>query len=322
VLFPAERVWRLLALGVACAGLGAFAAGSASAAATKHAPVFAYAKQFAPRGVAPQHAQARAPADPCVVLLCYRGGSVQLAPRIYVVLWGDWSSTGDPSNVQGRLVSFLKGVGGSAWARTLGQYGQGCIVASFTCPSTAALIANPANQLAGTWKDATPVPATPSQSSIAAEAVKAASFFRDYSINAQYIVALPRGHGDSSFVAKGGRSCAWHSWVSLSKATSVFFTALPYMPDAGRTCGNYSVNRDPLDGVSIVESHEYAETVTDPYAGGGPLEGWDDNTRIRGEIGDKCVTTQNTTLTTGAFAVQSLWSNAQYSAASAGCVFR
>jgi len=62
---------------------------------------------------------------------------------------------------------------------------------------------------------------------------------------------------------------------------------------------------------SIVGGHEYAETITDPY----PNSGWLDG---RGaENGDKCAwissgtgAAQDISLSTGKFAVQSLWSNA------------
>jgi hypothetical protein len=60
-----------------------------------------------------------------------------------------------------------------------------------------------------------------------------------------------------------------------------------------------------------VEGHEYAETVTDFFPGGGWLDS-------RGEEnGDKCNRTiKNITLSTGTFAVQATWSNRNN-----GCAF-
>jgi serine protease len=66
-----------------------------------------------------------------------------------------------------------------------------------------------------------------------------------------------------------------------------------------------------VDGVTIVEGHEYAETVTDQN----PAGGWTDS--IGYENGDKCAWVgvggtggaQNLALSTGSFAVQSTWSN-------------
>ena len=59
-----------------------------------------------------------------------------------------------------------------------------------------------------------------------------------------------------------------------------------------------------LDGVSIIEGHELAESKPMKF----PL-GWLGN---GGEIGDKCAWTllQNIALSTGTFPVQTLWSNA------------
>ena len=60
-------------------------------------------------------------------------------------------------------------------------------------------------------------------------------------------------------------------------------TNLPYVTDAGASCGQDFVNSNgTLDGVSIVEGHEYAETITDQT----PAGGWTDSSGE--ETGDKC----------------------------------
>ena len=70
-----------------------------------------------------------------------------------------------------------------------------------------------------------------------------------------------------------------------------------------------------LDGVSIVEGHEYAETLTDPTLGG-----WYNqvsSSLFAGEeIGDECSGVypasgfvQNVVMGNGTYAMQSLWSN-------------
>jgi hypothetical protein len=256
--------------------------------------------------------------------MLYRGGPVQTSPNLYVVFWGDWSWTGDPYDVEHRLLGFLKGVGGSGFNAIQTQYAQGCDVGRFTCQSTAVHIMNPPNQFKGAMYDSSFVPTTPTAGQVANEALKAARYFGDYTINAQYIVALPRGHGDDGFVAKGGRSCAWHYWVNAPTA-AVQYTNLPYMPDAGQNCGNYSVNNSILDGVTIIESHEYAETETDPWVGAGDgYEGWNDSARNFGENGDKCngaVANRNVALATGTFPVQAEWSNYTRYWYGFGCLF-
>jgi hypothetical protein len=80
------------------------------------------------------------------------------------------------------------------------------------------------------------------------------------------------------------------------------------MTDAGGNCGENSVNSGSggvLDGVSIVEGHELAESITDPL-----LNAWFD--AGGNEIGDKCAWTSLANVTTygGTFAMQPLWSNA------------
>ena len=89
---------------------------------------------------------------------------------------------------------------------------------------------------------------------------------------------------------------------------------MPFVSDAGRGCATNSVNPGAagrLDGFSVVEGHEFIETVTDFF----PARGWLDS---RGaENGDKCQRPkQNLTLPTGRFAVQASWSNL-----ASGCVF-
>jgi hypothetical protein len=58
--------------------------------------------------------------------ITYKGGWTQTSPRIYVLFWGDWSSKGDPYNVQNYLWRFYSGVGGSAWNNLNTQYGYSC----------------------------------------------------------------------------------------------------------------------------------------------------------------------------------------------------
>jgi hypothetical protein len=104
--------------------------------------------------------------------------------------------------------------------------------------------------------------------------------------------------------------CAYHG--AIAAHPSATYTNLPYMTDAGSACGAFSVDGN-LDGVSIVEGHELAESITDPLVN--VNSAWFDATG--NEIGDKCAWTNlgNITTSAGTFAMQPLWSNAQN-----GCV--
>jgi hypothetical protein len=89
---------------------------------------------------------------------------------------------------------------------------------------------------------------------------------------------------------------------------------MPYVVDAGSGCGENYVNSGSagtLDGFSIVNGHEYAETVTDQN----PAGGWT-NASNGQENGDECAwissgqgASANVTMGNGSYAMQSTWSN-------------
>jgi len=225
----------------------------------------------------PSHAAPMASGGP----LYYHGGALQNAPRVYVLFWG-WTS--DPNGEQGYLMNFLSKVGCTSWLRTVSQYSTGY------CSS-----------YQGAWSDSTSVPTTPSDSQIQSEALKLANYVgvSHSDANAQFVVATPSGHNTSGF---GSSYCAYHGVVS---GTSLSYTDLPYMPNAGYSCGAGSVTGSSLDGVSIVEGHELAEAITDPQ-----LNAWYDGSGS--EIGDICAWTglANINLNGTYFPMQPLWSNA------------
>jgi hypothetical protein len=232
--------------------------------------------------------------------LVYGGGPVQTAPHLYVVFWGSaWNSaSGDPNGVMPLLKSYYAAIGGHSWLNSVTQYTQ----------TGGAHAGNAGNIFLGSYVDTTssPLP-VPQDSDIAAEAVKAAAHFGDYSPSATYVVALAHNVIPIGFRAQ---YCAWHSSTAAPGGT-IAFTNLPYMPDAGSSCGQGSVNTPgTLDGVSIVAGHEQGETESDPQ----PSSGWLDASGA--ENGDKCAWTglQNNP-NAGGYPTQPLWSNANN-----GCV--
>lgn len=228
--------------------------------------------------------------------LLYGGGSIQSSPKIFVVYW-QFPRYGDPSGEQSQLHNFYSGIGGSSWLNTDTQY----------YGPVGTFIGNPTGQLAGEWVDTThSIPRRLTTSSIATEALNAVAHF-GYSFNAAYVIATPHGHNTSGF---GTQFCAWHSSES-SGSGSVAFTNMPYITDAGASCGANFNNLGPKAGITIVSGHEEAETATDPA----PSSGWVDASGA--ENGDKCAwissgqgASQNVNFSTGTFAVQSLWDNA------------
>ena len=252
--------------------------------------------------------------------LYYHGGSVDTAPKVYLVLWGSHWTT-DPSGEAAILERFYSGVGGSSWLNSVTQYCQGVGTGSFNCGSTnTGTVGNQSGMFAGVWSDQSLAPSRPKQSQLAAEAARAAQHFGNTTsasnANAQYVIATAHNNNATGF---GSQYCAWHSSTN-SSAGLIAYTNLPYMTDAGAACGANFNGLGPAAGITIVAGHEMAETVTDPF----PASGWLDGSG--GENGDKCAwitsgqgASANITLNTGTFAVQSLWSNA-FNSGAGGCV--
>ena len=256
--------------------------------------------------------------------LSYHGGTggigVETAPKVYLVLWGSqWSN--DPSGEGAILQSFLNGVGSSSWLNSVTQYCQGVASGTVFCGTSGTHAGNPKGIFAGGWSDnAAAAPTHPTQSQLAAEAVKAAPHFGNTTASsnasAQYVIATATGNSSSGF---GTQYCAYHSSTSSSYG-NVAYTNLPYITDAGASCGANFNGLGAKAGITIVEGHELGETITDQF----PSSGWLDGNGA--ENGDKCAwissgqgASADIALSTGTFPVQSLWSNA-FNSNSGGCV--
>lgn len=243
--------------------------------------------------------------------LIYNGGRVQHSPHVYLLFWGpEWSSS-DP--VLLHLVSFYQGLGtaGDNWSKVTSQYGDG--TGHFTGAT-----------YGGTFRDTSPPPDPVDPVDLSAEADALVQQFGLSAGAGNQVVVISQsgtcfddGFGGNCGTPQTEGYCAWHSYDGV-----VSYTNLPYQLDAGIGCGENFINSGSpgmLDGFSIVGGHEYAESITDPTAGGG---WWDFSDPFGGEIGDKCVwggipfgtpdPDGNVHLSTGSFAMQSLWSNAAH----------
>ena len=272
-------------------------------------------------------------------------GVIHGSPRVYLVFLG--SEWGTQLNSPGATTLFstdnlsmpyssylhklLQGLGtsGDTWSNVMTQYcdNSGAIkvdttVAPNNCLAGTVTTGLPAatGALAGVWYDSATATAfsgtTADNNVLANEAVAAAFYFKTkdslFSIeNSQIVIASPKGTHPGGFNTPASNWCAWHSAAtSASIGGSVAFTNLPYMTDMGALCGANLVNAGAagaLDGVSIVEGHEYAETLSDAI----PNTGWVASNGS--ENGDNCswITPYgNITTSTGTFAMQSTWSNA------------
>jgi hypothetical protein len=243
------------------------------------------------------------------------------ADKVYLVYWGSQWNSNDPSGEAATQQNFFKGVGASSWNNSVTQYCEGVASGTVFCNGAGKAAANPAGVLGGTWSDnASAAPGSPTQSQLAAEAVRAAAHFGNTSAAsntvAQYVISTATGNNSSGF---GTQYCAWHSSTSSSYG-NLAYTNMPYITDAGASCGANFNGLGPKAGITIVGGHEFGETETDIFPNGG----WLDSSGS--ENGDKCAwissgqgASANITLSTGTFAVQSLWSNA-FNGGSGGCV--
>jgi serine protease len=273
-------------------------------------------------------------------------------PHVYLVFWGSqWGThgtkvvgantydtySGDPKGMAPDLEAFFSGLGTNSetWSGVATQYCQGVAVGTVSCPNNVPHAGYPTGgAFAGAWEDigaAAPHVASPAQ--LATEAENAASHFGNTTqasnANDQYFIVSPTGTQPNGFNTPSGQFCAWHDYTGDTSLGSVSqpngmlaFTNMPYVTDAGASCGENFVNAGSagtLDGVTIVGGHEYAETITDQF----PAGGWTDSGGS--EIGDKCAwissgqgASQNITLATGSFAIQSMWAN-DFNGGSGGC---
>ena len=263
-------------------------------------------------------------------------------PKVFLIFWGtQWgtSSTdangntalsGDPSGMAPRLQQLFKGVGSGneLWSGVTTQYCEGVAKDAQTCPATAPHVGYPTGgALAGVWVDqrgAAPQQATEHQ--LGQEAIDGANHFGNTSAaknrSAQYVVVSPTKTTPDGF-NNGGNFCAWHDWngdttliggpIDSHNIGDIAFTNLPYVTDAGGSCGARFVHHDAsgdTEGITIVEGHEYAETITDQNPPGGWVDGGGE------ENGDKCAWLTSgpgaiayVPFTTGAFTMQSTWAN-------------
>ena len=282
-------------------------------------------------------------------------GVTSSTPKVYIVFWGPWGTqTGsspatfskDPAGAAPYLQSLFSGIGtnNEQWSGTMTQYCDGSSVAygATSCPSGAAHVGYPTGgALADVWYDSTTYPSSnaPTGHQLAAEAVAAAGHFGNTTAASnryvQYDIVSPTGTNPDGY--KTGGFCAWHDYNGdstldggggvTSPYGAISFTNMPYVSDAGASCGQNFVNSGSagtLDGFSIVNGHEYAETITDQD----PAGGWT-NFRSGEENADECAWISpgssggagNVAMATGSFAMQSTWSNDTNSCAISHSVF-
>ena len=324
-----SRRFLLLAAGLAGVLVTALTASPATAAAEHAQPAQSHKKEFLTVGLT----HAAKPSRPTRTNnLTYHGGRVSSkGVRVYVVYWGSqWGTstdssgapTTDPTQAAHLQADFFRHVGGTGdtWSNSTTQYCDGVALGTVNCSSVGNHVVKPSqNVLAGQWLDTSSSPVTnATDASIAAEALKAAAYFGDYSDGVQYIVDFPHGVYPNGFAAlSGGTYCAWHDSTTAANGSTIAFTNMPYVSDAGTSCGAGFVApsggvSSATEGVTIVGGHEYAETITDQWPSS--TLAWVDSRTA--ENGDKCAWVSSGTgaskviaINGTSYAMQTLWSN-------------
>src|SRR5262249_30435306 len=190
---------------------------------------------------------------------------------------GSTNFSADSKGVAMRIIDLLSGIGtnNEQWSGVMTQYCEGVPTGIDFCGGEVPHVGYPdGGPLAGWWADtAAPISVNPTANQIAAEAISAAQHFGNTAAgdnrNTQYVIVSPSGTHPDGFNAGGG-FCAWHDFTGdgysvTSPYSDLAFTNMPYVPDMGNSCGANFVNlgtAGALDGVTMVEGHEYAETIT------------------------------------------------------------
>jgi serine protease len=264
--------------------------------------------------------------------LRYGGGSVvSVSPKVYLVFWGSqWGAqsvngggydvySGDPDGMAPYLQAFFKGLGtdNEQWSAVMTQYCQGVAFGANACPVSplSSHVAYPSAQvLGGVWEDTSSGLTAATGTQIAQEAANAAVHFSNPA-GAQYVIVSPTGTDPDQWLSPVNGYCAYHDHTQDGfpggvSGPDVPYTNLPYVPDVGTDCTSFN-NPAVLDGAGETVSHEYAETLTDPF----PSSGWTDRTanenadKCENLIGDSPGGSTHVTLGTGTFAVQGTWAN-------------
>jgi len=335
----ASRYGALTGLVAAAALVGGMAAATASPASPASSPVHAH-------GVLPTVAKvqaSRAHVNPAITskTLQYGGGIDGIGvtsgkEKVYIVFWGtQWGTsstdangnlkfTNDSLGAAGRVQQMIKGLGtgGEQWSGVMTQYCDGSVAYGATsCPTGSSHVKYPTGggTLAGVWYDnSVAAPSAASEPQIGQEAVNAAGHFGNTTSSsnryAQYVVFSAKGTNPDNYKTNG--FCAWHDYNKDLGVTSnygdIALTNLPYLSDVGASCGAGFVNPgNNLDGYTIVEGHEYAETITDQN----PAGGWTSFSTGQ-ENADECAwissgqgKSANVTMGNGSYPMQSTWSN-------------
>jgi hypothetical protein len=254
----------------------------------------------------------------------YHGGLVVPDPQATLIFWGSWwqkSATG--AQVITEMQKLFNGLYDSPWANTLSQYCD--LFGEF--PQSDAY----GSMLAATYIDPINPPTAPTPQQMADEAAREITPpIKGPFINGAPMIITPPGVtpvGDGPIGSKTA-ACGRHGWdPARDRGGNMYYYQYADVPygviSATPACYQPMTVAQEL---SAVASHEWAETVTDPFLNGSKAgvhvqTAWA-SSPPNGEIGDLCETHGFwLKLRTGTFWMEQLWSNEAGTAPSQGeCV--
>lgn len=169
------------------------------------------------RGASIMHVKGatHAPATPAQVI--YQGGYngtgvIAGASKVYLVYWGSQWNNNDPSGEAAIQWKFFNDVANSAWNNSMTQYCQGVARGTKYCNGTGTPAINGPTFIDVWYDNTASAPKHPTQSQLAAEAVKAAKHFgnttQTSNVTAQYVINTARQNNSTGFGSCTARTTA------------------------------------------------------------------------------------------------------------------
>jgi sugar lactone lactonase YvrE len=205
----------------------------------------------------------------------YRGGVVQVEPKIDVIFWGSHWNEEPGLALHKQLMTYYEGLSGSAEQGVLTQYFDTVgYIASKLPPITSAIDTRVA------------APTNVNYSSLAAEVKYAESVLGTHNNETQYeVLTAPGTTYESSFTSG---YCAFHDVDS----EGAIYSFVPYAGDEPfnkrEFCTSYYGLGSAANATNVMASHEYGEVATDPLWATSP--GWRSFASSEGENADLCAT--------------------------------
>lgn len=199
--------------------------------------------------------------------LFYGSGQVQRNPNLHVIFWGGKWNNIVPSLARSTIQSFYQSISGSAWQGILTEYFD--TNGNISPTITVGFYTDKTNTISPTSINDTKI-----REEVNA-AIKAKGWSRE--TNSQFIV-IPEP--EATYAAGFGSGfCAYHG-VEGSGAAYEFVPFAGTEPFASQ-CKGYDPESATLHVTTMLASHEYAESATDPF-----LNAWRDSEGF--EIADIC----------------------------------